>query len=115
MADEEEILLEVEAVQAVYGDDCAVLDSFPPHLHLHMKPRTADISSQQVPNPLNRLFTAVKYPEEPPGISIIESKGLDERRQNELLTSIKDKAQELTSCLMLVALCEVISIAYMLM
>ncbi|KAF2311051.1 hypothetical protein GH714_019299 [Hevea brasiliensis] len=47
MAEEEEVLIEVEAVQAVYGDDCVVLDSFPPHLHVHIKPRTADISSQQ--------------------------------------------------------------------
>ncbi|CAL1388853.1 unnamed protein product [Linum trigynum] len=106
MADEEEILLEVEAVQAVYGDDCAVLDSFPPHLHLHMKPRTADISSQQFVEALISIRAGLQYPEEPPGISIIESKGLDERRQKELLTSIKDKAQELNSCLMLVALCE---------
>ncbi|GKU88508.1 hypothetical protein SLEP1_g2760 [Rubroshorea leprosula] len=47
MADEVEVKEEVEAVQAVYGDDCVVIDSFPPHLHLHIKPRTADVSSQQ--------------------------------------------------------------------
>ncbi|KAG6747862.1 hypothetical protein POTOM_047753 [Populus tomentosa] len=40
--------MEVEAVLAVYGDDCANLDYFPPHLHLHIKPRTVDISSQQL-------------------------------------------------------------------
>ncbi|XP_021903297.1 uncharacterized protein LOC110818661 isoform X2 [Carica papaya] len=47
MDEEEEILMEVEAVRAVYGEDCKVIDSYPPHLQLHIKPRTADISSQQ--------------------------------------------------------------------
>lgn len=45
---EEEVAMEVEALEAVYGEDCVILDSYPPHLHLHIKPRTADISSQQV-------------------------------------------------------------------
>ncbi|KAH9788669.1 RWD domain-containing protein [Citrus sinensis] len=44
---EEEVAMELEAVQAVYGDECVVLDSYPPHLHLRIKPRTADVSSQQ--------------------------------------------------------------------
>jgi len=50
MAEEmlEEVMMEVEAVEAVYGDDCIVLDRFPPHLHIHIKPRTADVHSQQV-------------------------------------------------------------------
>lgn len=55
---EEEVLIEVEAVLAVYGDDCVILDSFPPHLHLHIKPRTADISSQQVPNSLSSSLSS---------------------------------------------------------
>lgn len=46
---EEEVAMELEALQAVYGDECVVLDSYPPHLHLRIKPRTADVSSQQVP------------------------------------------------------------------
>ena len=49
--------MELEAVLAVYGDDCAILDSFPPHLHLHSKPRTVDISSQQVHHSLSPSFT----------------------------------------------------------
>jgi len=40
--------MEVEALEAVYSEDCVILDSYPPHLHLHIKPRTAEISSQQV-------------------------------------------------------------------
>lgn len=48
-AQEEEVAAEVEAVQAVYGDDCVVLESYPPHLQLYIKPRTADVASQQVP------------------------------------------------------------------
>lgn len=48
MAEEEEVKIEVEAVQSVYGEDCVVVESYPPHLHLHIKPRTADVSSQQV-------------------------------------------------------------------
>lgn len=48
MAEEEEVLAEVEAVQSVYGDDCLAIDKFPPHLQVHVKPRTADVSSQEV-------------------------------------------------------------------
>ncbi|GAA0159979.1 hypothetical protein LIER_16637 [Lithospermum erythrorhizon] len=47
-----------------------------------------------------------QYPEEPPHISIIDSKGLDEQRQTYLITTIREKATELTSYQMLVALCE---------
>ncbi|XP_057808326.1 uncharacterized protein LOC131022816 isoform X2 [Salvia miltiorrhiza] len=46
------------------------------------------------------------YPEEPPVIRIIDSKGLDEQRQKYLIESICCKAFELASCSMLVALCE---------
>jgi len=46
--EEEELVAEVEAVEAVYGTDCVLLSSFPPHFHLFLKPRTADVSSQQV-------------------------------------------------------------------
>lgn len=45
---EEEVAIEVEAVRAVYDEDCLVLDHFPPHLQVHIKPRTADVSSEQV-------------------------------------------------------------------
>lgn len=44
----EEVMAEVEAAQAVYGDDCLVIESYPPHLHVHLKPRTAEVSSEQV-------------------------------------------------------------------
>lgn len=50
---EEEVIMEVEAVQSVYEDDCLVLEKYPPHLHVHIKPRTADVSSQQVPTPFS--------------------------------------------------------------
>ncbi|KAB5568997.1 hypothetical protein DKX38_002790 [Salix brachista] len=115
---EEEVLIEVEAVLAVYGDDCVILDSFPPHLHLHIKPRTADISSQQVPHSLSSSLSSEfveavigiragpQYPSKPPWIDLIESKGLDGERQKQLITGIQEKARELSSCLMLVALCE---------
>ncbi|KAB8115599.1 hypothetical protein EE612_056202 [Oryza sativa] len=45
---EEEVRQEVEAVASVYGDDCRVVRGFPPHLVVHVRPRTADDSSQQV-------------------------------------------------------------------
>ena len=54
------------------------------------------------------IFCGCQYPDEPPIISIVDSKGLDDVRQNQLIASIRDKAIELSSCLMLVALCEVI-------
>ncbi|XP_021865178.2 uncharacterized protein [Spinacia oleracea] len=93
MAEEEEVRMEVEAAEAVYGDDCIILNRFPPHLHLHIKPRTADVDSQQ-------------YPSDTPYVGIIGSKGLDEKRQKHLISGLHDKADELTSCSMLVALCE---------
>ncbi|KAI8024637.1 E3 ubiquitin-protein ligase RNF25 [Camellia lanceoleosa] len=103
---EDEVLIEVEAVQAVYGDDCVVLETYPPHLHVHIKPRTADVSSQQFVEAVLTIRAGPQYPNEPPNINIIESKGLDEQRQKHLITGIRDKACELSSCLMLVALCE---------
>lgn len=48
MAEEDDVRLEVEAVLAVYGGDCRVIREFPPHLAVHIRPRTADDSSQQV-------------------------------------------------------------------
>ncbi|KAL6536850.1 hypothetical protein OROHE_012434 [Orobanche hederae] len=44
---EEEVRVEMEAVEAVYSDDCHVIEAYPPHLLVHLKPRTADVSSQQ--------------------------------------------------------------------
>ena len=43
--EEEEVEAEVEVMQAVCGDDCMVLQSYPPNLHLLIKPRTADVTS----------------------------------------------------------------------
>ncbi|XP_065624934.1 uncharacterized protein LOC136065540 [Quercus suber] len=107
IVEEEEVAAEVEAVQAVYGDDCVVLQSYPPHLHLLLKPRTADVTSQQFVEAVIGLRAGSQYPKEPPHIDLIDSKGLDEQRQKELMTCIQDKARELSSYLMLVALCEV--------
>lgn len=103
---EEEALIEVEAAESVYGDDCVVLAQYPPHLHLLIKPRTADVSSQQFVEAVIGIRASYKYPEEPPEIMIIESKGLDEQRQKHLIISIHEKACELSSNSMLVALCE---------
>ncbi|KAJ8748762.1 hypothetical protein K2173_011317 [Erythroxylum novogranatense] len=104
--EEEEVKMEAEAVRAVYEDDCVILDSFPPHLTVHIRPRTADVSSQQFVEAVIGIQAGSQYPKEPPHIYLVESKGLDERRQQHLITSIQDKADELSSCLMLVALCE---------
>ncbi|KAK2986669.1 hypothetical protein RJ640_010125, partial [Escallonia rubra] len=101
-----DVLIEVEAVQAVYGDDCLVLDKYPPHLHLHLKPRTADVSSQQFVEAVLGIRAGLQYPDEPPQISIVDCKGLDEQRQKYLVTSVHDKACELSSHSMLVTLCE---------
>ncbi|XP_047937939.1 E3 ubiquitin-protein ligase RNF25 [Salvia hispanica] len=103
---EEEVIAEVEAAQAVYGDDCLVIETYPPHLHVHLKPRTAEVSSEQFVEATIGMQAGPKYPEEPPVIRIIDSKGLDEQRQKHLMESICSKAFELASCLMLVALCE---------
>ncbi|GMY23048.1 e3 ubiquitin-protein ligase rnf25 [Fagus crenata] len=105
-AEEDEVMAEVEAVQAVYGDDCVILQSYPPHLHLHIKPRTADVTSQQFVEAVIEIRAGSKYPEEVPHIDLIDSKGFDEQRQQELITCIRDKACELSCYLMLVSLCE---------
>ncbi|PIA34533.1 hypothetical protein AQUCO_03700069v1 [Aquilegia coerulea] len=104
--EEEEVLIEVEAVEAVYGEDCKIIQRFPPHIQLHIKPRTADDSSQQFVEAILELRAGSQYPKEPPHIGMIDSKGLDEVRQAHLITSIQEKVDELSSCLMLVALCE---------
>lgn len=106
MAEEEEIRSEVEAVQSVYGDDCRVIDEFPPHLAVHFKPRTADDSSQQFVEVTLGIKSDKEYPKKPPYVYIVEMKGLDDNRQTYLISSINNKAQELSSYLMLVALCE---------
>lgn len=46
MADEVED--ELEAVEAVYRDDCTILQRSPPHVAVALKPGTADDLSLQV-------------------------------------------------------------------
>ncbi|GAB2290090.1 hypothetical protein Dimus_024379 [Dionaea muscipula] len=103
---EEEVMMEVEAVQAVYAGDCTVLTSYPPHLRVHIMPRTADVSSQQFVEVDIEIRAGSLYPTDPPDINVIGSKGLDGERLKHLAASLRDKAAELSSCLMLVALCE---------
>ncbi|KAJ0961858.1 hypothetical protein J5N97_029686 [Dioscorea zingiberensis] len=105
-AEEQEVRMEVEAVQAVYGDDCEIIHDFPPHLHVHITPRTADDSSQQFVEAILGILCDAQYPQKPPHVHIVDSKGLDENREKHLITTIENKAKELSSCLMLVALCE---------
>ncbi|XP_071717127.1 uncharacterized protein [Rutidosis leptorrhynchoides] len=106
MAEKDDVLIEIEAAESVYGDDCVVVAQYPPHIQLLIKPRTADVSSQQFVEAVIGIRASYKYPDEPPDITIIDSKGLDEQRQKHLISSINDKAHQLSSNLMLVALCE---------
>nr|XP_009796087.1 PREDICTED: E3 ubiquitin-protein ligase RNF25 isoform X2 [Nicotiana sylvestris] len=102
----EEVVGEVEAVESVYGDDCLLLQTYPPSFHLHIRPRTADDSSQQFVEAIIGIQAGPKYPDEPPAIRIVDSKGLDEQRHKQLISCLSARACELSSCLMLVALCE---------
>ncbi|RZC20141.1 E3 ubiquitin-protein ligase RNF25 isoform A [Glycine soja] len=104
--EEEEVVAEVEAVEAVYGTDCVLLRSFPPHFHISLKPRTADVSSQQFVEAVLEIQASSQYPKEPPSVDLVDCKGLDEQRKKYLLNCIQSKAYELSPCLMLVALCE---------
>ncbi|KAK7286980.1 hypothetical protein RJT34_22368 [Clitoria ternatea] len=104
--EEEEVVGEVEAVEAVYGSDCSVLCSFPPLFHISIKPRTADVSSQQFVEAVLEIRASLQYPKEPPCVDLVDCKGLDEQRKKHLLNYIQSKACELSPCLMLVALCE---------
>ncbi|KAJ1276010.1 hypothetical protein BS78_05G181100 [Paspalum vaginatum] len=103
---EEELRLELEAVAAVYGDDVRVLRDIPPHLVVHVRPRTADDSSQQFVELFLGIKASSQYPMESPHIYAVESKGLDESRQAYLITSIQNKAKDLSNYPMLVTLCE---------
>ncbi|XBH84836.1 hypothetical protein VPH35_072910 [Triticum aestivum] len=103
---EEEVRLEVEAVAAVYGEDCRVYCDFPPHLVVHVRPNTADDSSQQFVELFLGIKASSQYPKEPPHVYAVESKGLDENRQAYLISSIQDKAKEHSYYPMLVILCE---------
>lgn len=105
-AEEEEVRLEVEAVTAMYGDDCRVVLDFPPHLVVHVRPNTADDSSQQFVELFLGIKASSQYPKEPPDVYAVESKGLDETRQAYLISSIQNKAKELSYYPMLVTLCE---------
>ncbi|KAL4355950.1 hypothetical protein HN51_027321 [Arachis hypogaea] len=104
--EEEEVVAEVEAVEAVYGTDCVLLQSFPPHFRISVKPRTADVSFEQFVEAIVDVKAGPQYPKEPPSINLVDSKGLDEQRQKYLLNYIRSKANELSPSLMLVALCE---------
>ncbi|KAL3571745.1 hypothetical protein D5086_025649 [Populus alba] len=67
-------------------------------------------SSSSPPHQTQNLIgikASPEYPSEPLHIDLIESKGLDGERQKQLITSGQHNACELSSCLMLVALCEV--------
>uniref|UniRef100_A0A0D9XT97 RWD domain-containing protein n=1 Tax=Leersia perrieri TaxID=77586 RepID=A0A0D9XT97_9ORYZ len=103
---EEEVRQEVEAAVSVYGDDCRVMCGFPPHIVVHVRPRTADDSSQQFVELFLGIKTSSQYPKEPPHVYAVESKGLDENRQVYLISSIQNKAKELSCYPMLVILCE---------
>ncbi|CAN6460318.1 unnamed protein product [Victoria cruziana] len=102
----EEIEGEIEAMKAVYGSDCSIFQEFPPHIHLNIKPRTADDISQQFVEAVIAIRANTEYPMEPPTVDIVDSKGLDGNRQECLVKGVKLKAKELSSYPMLVALCE---------
>lgn len=60
---------EADAVKSVYGDDCLVIHQWPPRINLLIRPRTADISSEQFvqalisiragPNVLSHCFSSL--------------------------------------------------------
>ncbi|KAI4310371.1 hypothetical protein MLD38_035354 [Melastoma candidum] len=97
---------EAEAVKSVYGEDCSVVCRSPPHIRLLIRPRTADVSSQQFVQALLSLRATPIYPDEPPNVYLVESKGLDEDREKRLISRLQDRARQLSSCSMLVAICE---------
>ncbi|CAA6669801.1 unnamed protein product [Spirodela intermedia] len=105
-AAEEEVQEELEAVVAVYGEDCRVLQTFPPHINVSIRPRTADDPAQQFVEAVLGVRAGARYPAEPPHVILVESKGLDEERHEKLTTIVRNKAQELSSRPMLIALCE---------
>ncbi|KAK6155465.1 hypothetical protein DH2020_009713 [Rehmannia glutinosa] len=98
--------LPTDTIEIMMSDEIILNSIFCCQVHVHLKPRTTDVSSQQFVEATIRIRVGPQYPEAPSDISVIDSKGLDEQRQKHLLASIRGKALELASCLMLVALCE---------
>lgn len=103
---EDEILQEIEAVKAVYGSDCSVIQEMPPYLKISLKPRTAEDLSQQFVEASLVIRANTQYPMEPPEIELTDSKGLDKCRHSYLLLEIQNYARELAASPMLVSLCE---------
>lgn len=100
------MLQEIEAVKAVYGSDCSVLQEIPPHLKVSLKPRTAEDLSQQFVEAVLVIRANTQYPMEPPEIELTDSKGLDKCRHSYLLSEIQNDAREFAASPMLVSLCE---------
>ncbi|KAL3697234.1 hypothetical protein R1sor_011310 [Riccia sorocarpa] len=102
----EEVEMEVEAVEAVYGPDCTVLSSFPPHLSILLKPRTADVLSIQFVEAKLIIKASDEYPSEPPKLDLKDAKGLGDSRHATLLVALDAQAKEMSGEPMLVAICE---------
>ncbi|KAL2644048.1 hypothetical protein R1flu_011635 [Riccia fluitans] len=102
----EEVEMEVEAVEAVYGPDCTVLCAFPPHLSILLKPRTADVLTIQFVEAKLIIKASVEYPNKPPELDLKDAKGLGDTRHAKLLETVEAQAKEMSGEPMLVAICE---------
>ncbi|XP_002989843.2 E3 ubiquitin-protein ligase RNF25 [Selaginella moellendorffii] len=102
----EDVSLELEAMDAVYRHDCKILQRWPPHLEVLLKPRTADELPLQFVEIVLSIKAGDKYPSHPPKFELVLVKGLDVSRQINLLTGLELEANRLSNEPMLVTISE---------
>jgi hypothetical protein len=103
----EEVEEEVEAVQAIYEGDCMILQKFPPHLSVALKPHTADDPSRQFVEAVLVIKASDQYPGVIPDLELRDTKGLDDKRHAKFLCDLHAKLRQFPPGPMLVAISEV--------
>ncbi|KAJ7287942.1 hypothetical protein O6H91_Y313600 [Diphasiastrum complanatum] len=89
----DDLEIELEVMEGVYGNDYELLCRSPPCLRVLLKPRTADDISQQ-------------YPAVRPTFELSNAKGLSEKRQADLMNTLKSLTSTLCDEPMLLVICE---------
>jgi E3 ubiquitin-protein ligase RNF25 len=97
---------EVEAVQAIYEGDCTILQRFPPHLSVALKPHTADDPSRQFVEAVLVIKASDQYPGMIPDLELQDTKGLDDKRHAKFLCDLHAKLRQFSPGPMLVAISE---------
>jgi len=106
MADEE-VEEEVVAFEAVYADECTIVQRWPPHVTVTLKPGTAADISVQFVEAVLEIKANDQYPAVAPAFNLKDTKGLDDRRHAKLLSDLHAQVDELSPQPLLLVLAEV--------